>query len=352
MHKLDRSVETSLDFDPCGIEVSSRTLVVRRRCPGKNPARRSFDNTPIGHQSLLAYLRGPGRAPRVCLEATGRYGLDLALTLHQAAIPVAVANPRAVRHFAQALMERTKNDGVDADVLCEFAARMPFEPWRPPSPLALKLVALGRRLEELTAMMAAEKNRLHAYSVSQALPRVLRVDVARSIANHQRAIKRLTLFTQELIMSNPELSERYRLLLTIPGFGATSALHVLAELMLLSPDLDVRQWVASAGLDPREFSSGTSVHKTVRISKVGNAHLRAALFMPALVAVQHEPHLRAFYEKLQARGKTKLQALVAVMRKLLHAIYGMFKHLEPYAGEKLFALSNAPAPVPATVTVA
>src|SRR5713101_3155881 len=62
MHKLDRSVETSLDFDPCGIEVSSRTLVVRRRCQGKNPARRSFDNTPIGHQSLLAYLPGPGRA--------------------------------------------------------------------------------------------------------------------------------------------------------------------------------------------------------------------------------------------------------------------------------------------------
>jgi transposase len=147
MHKLKTGLEAAGDFDPCGIEVSARTLVVRRGGPGKSSARRTFDNTAAGHQALLAYLRGPGRPLRVCLEATGRYSLDLALALHQAQIPVAVANPRAVRHFAQALMERTKNDGVDADVLCEFAARMPFEPWRPPSPVALKLVALGRRLE-------------------------------------------------------------------------------------------------------------------------------------------------------------------------------------------------------------
>ncbi len=108
--------------------------------------------------------------------------------------------------------------------------------------------------------------------------------------------------------------------------------------MLLAPDLEVRQWVASAGLDPREYSSGTSVQKTVRISKAGNKHLRQALYMPALVAARHDPHCRAFYEKLQGRGKTKLQALVAVMRKLLHAIYGMFKHRQEYQGQKLYAL--------------
>jgi transposase len=199
-------------------------------------------------------------------------------------------------------------------------------------------------------MMAAEKNRLHADSASAALPRVLRVDVARSIAHHQRAIARLTAFTQELILAHPELRLRYHLLLSIPGFGATSALHVLAELSLLAADLDVRQWVAAAGLDPREFSSGTSVRKTVRISKAGNAHLRAALFMPALVAVQHDPHLRAFYLQLQARGKTKLQALVAVMRKLLHVIFGMFKHDPLFDGAKVYA-SAAEALTPAASTV-
>ncbi|MGH9455897.1 MAG: transposase [Terriglobia bacterium] len=103
------------------------------------------------------------------------------------------------------------------------------------------------------------------------------------------------------------------------------------------------KWVASAGLDPREYTSGTSVHKKVRISKAGNKHLRRALYMPALVAVRHQANLRAFYEHLLARGKTKLQALVAAMRKLLHAIYGMFKHDQLFDGGKVYDLANTTA---------
>ena len=91
----------------------------------------------------------------------------------------------------------------------------------------------------------------------------------------------------------------------------------------LAPDMTARQWVAHAGLDPRHHDSGTSIHKPARISRAGNRYLRAALFMPALVATQHDPNIRAFYQKLVDRGKTKMQAIVAVMRKLLHALHGM-----------------------------
>jgi len=86
------------------------------------------------------------------------------------------------------------------------------------------------------------------------------------------------------------------------------------------------------------LASGTSVHKKVRISKHGNAHLRRALYMPALVAIRHQPNLRAFYQHLRDRGKPKMVALIAVMRKLLHAIYGMFKHQKPFDGSKVYAL--------------
>ena len=330
----------SLDFDPCGIEVSARTLVVERRRPGQPDAVREFANTAAGHQALLRWLESAGRAVRVCLEATGLYGLDLALTLEAAGVALMVANPRAVRHFAQALMRRSKTDRLDAAVLTEYAARLPFQPWRPPSPSALKLLAVARRLEDLTEMHAAEKNRLHAASLSAALPSILRRDVQRSLATLERAAQRLTRAAQEFIAADPPLAERDQLLLSIPGLGPTSALHVLAELLLLGPDLDVRQWVAYAGLDPRQYTSGSSVHKKARISKAGNKHLRRALYMPALVAVRHDPHLRAFYEHLVERGKTKLQALVAVMRKLLHAIYGIFKHHQPYDGAQLFALPS------------
>jgi len=343
---------SDLDFAPCGIEVSADLLVVALRRPGQAAGRREFPNTPDGHQALLRYLERSAGRVRVCMESTGLYGLDLALTLHQAGVAVMVANPRAVRHFAQALLQRSKNDDLDAGVLCEFAARMPFVAWRPPSPAALKLVAVARRLEALTDILAAEKNRLHAASVSQAIPPIIRLDVQRSIQAQQRAIERLTRAAQEFILGDPELGRRYELLLSIPGFGATSALHTLAELTLLPAGMEVRQWVAYAGLDPRQYQSGTSVHKKVRISKAGNKHLRRALYMPALVAIVREPHLRAFYEHLLARGKTKMQALVAAMRKLLHAIFGMFKHNQLFEGEKVYAATaTAPTLTPCVVEV-
>ncbi len=325
-------------FLPCGIEVSSQNLLVDR---AGNPPR-EFPNTPAGHRTLLAWLRRSPLPLRVCLEATGLYGLDLALHLAAADIPLLVANPRAVRHFARAMRQRSKTDLLDAAVLREYAARMPFQPWLPPSPEALKLVAVARRLQSLTQMITAEKNRLHAASLSRALPDLIRHDLRRSIQSIERARARLTQQALLFIAGDPQLARRTAFLLSIPGIGTTSAIHLLAELLRFGPDSDVRQWVAYAGLDPRQHRSGTSVAKKPAVSKTGNAHLRRALYMPALVASQHEPHLRAFYQHLLERGKTKLQALVAVMRKLLHAIFGMFKHNSTYDGSKLYVLKSKP----------
>ncbi len=336
-------------FNPGGIEVSQHTLVVAWRVHDHDEPRREFPNTREGHQAVLRLFARAAGGVRVAVESTGRYDLDLALALHRAGVAVMVANPRAVRHFAQAVMQRSKNDQLDAQVLCEFAARMPFVAWRPPSVAALRLVAVARRLEALTDMLAAEKNRLHAASLSEALPALIRRDVERSIQTQQRAIERLTRAAQTFILDDPELARRYQLLLSVPGIGATSAVHILAELTRLPAGRDVRQGVAYAGLDPREYTSGTSVHKKVRLSQAGNQHLRRALYMPALVAVRHDPHLRAFYQHLRARGKAKMQALVATMRKLLHALFGMFKHDQCFRGAKVFAafdasVTSAPTP--------
>ncbi len=325
-------------FFPCGIEVSSETLVVD--LAGEAP--RQFDNTPPGHQSLLSWLRRCRAEVHVCLEATGLYGLDLALELEAASIPLMVANPRSVRNFARALMQRSKTDRLDAVVLREYAARMPFDPWQRPSPQALRLLAVAHRIRALTGMITAEKNRLPAASLSRALPDLIRRDLVRSIQSLERALQRLRRAALDFILADPQLARRNELLLSVPGIGPTSALHLLAELLHFGPDSNVRQWVAYAGLDARQHTSGTSVAKKPVLSKTGNAHLRRALYMPALVASQHEPHLRGFYQHLLARGKTKLQALVAVMRKLLHAIFGMFKHNQPFEGSKIYCLDPAP----------
>jgi transposase len=342
------------NLDTCGIEVSAKELVVRLRRQGDLEPLRNFTNTPEGREMLVRYLRCAGRVVRVCLESSGLYGLDLALALSAApGLEVMVANPRAARHFATALMQRSKSDPIDAGVLEEFAARMPFQAWQRPSPAALALHALARRLRELVEMQVAEKNRQHAAGLSQTTPTAVRRDLARSLRAQQRAVERLTRAARELIAQEPELRERFELLDSVPGIGETSAVQLLGELAVLAPDLDARQWVAYAGMDPRQYSSGSSVRKKPRISKAGNKHLRHALFMPALVAVRHDPYLGAFYQHLLAKGKFKMQALVAVMRKLLHAIHAMFKNHQPYDGSKLFRLSSIPAQeVPSAAVVA
>lgn len=325
--------------DLCGVEVSAECLLAGLGREGAARVQREFPNTPEGRTALVRWLLASGRVVRVVMEATGLYGLDWALRLDvEASLELMVANPRAVRHFAQALMKRSKSDPIDAGVLLEFARRMPFVRWTRPSPAALGLHALAGRLESLTEMHAAEKNRLHAAQLSPALPAAVVRDLQRSLRGLERAANRLTRQAIEVLRQDADLNLRYQILLSACGIGPTSAVQILAHLAVLSPGLDVRQWVAPAGLDPRQHSSGSSVHKKPRISKTGNRRLRRALYMPALVAIRHEPHLRAFYLHLLARGKAKMQALVAVMRKLLHAIFGMFKHLETFDGSKLFAL--------------
>ncbi len=321
-------------FLPCGVEVSADMLVVDLDGHGQ----RAFPNRPTGHGDLVKWLRAVRGEVRVCLEATGLYGLDAALALDDAGIAVMVANPRAVRHFAQASMQRSKTDQRDAAVLREFARRMEFKPWRRLSTAALHLLAVARRFRAVVEMQTAEKNRLHAAGVSRALPTMLRREVERSIARLERDRERLLRMVRELVQQDAELARCHELLLSTPGIAETSALQLLAELHWCGADGTARQWVAYAGLDPREHTSGSSVAQKPRISRKGNSNLRRTLYMPAVVATQREPHLKAFYERLLARGKTKRQAQVAVMRKLLHGIFGMFKHNQPFDGSKLFSV--------------
>jgi len=323
----------------CGIEVSAQELVVALTGKKGEAVLHRFANTAVGHGQLLRVLTRGGKRVSVCLEATGMYGLDVAVLLSaQEGIEVMVANPRAVRHFAQAMMQRSKNDQLDAVVLWEFVARMPFTAWARPEKNTLALWALARRLEALTKQCTAEKNRQHAAGASQAIPECVRRSIARTLRFLQREIKQLRAEALRCIAAEARLQKRYDLLRSVPGIGEVSAMHILAELLLLPGDRDVRQWVAYAGLDPREYSSGTSVRKYTRISKVGNRHLRNSLYMPALVASRREPHLRGFYQHLLARGKKKKPALTAVARKLLHAIYGMFRSGRAYDGALSYAL--------------
>lgn len=178
-------------MEACGMEVSARELVVAVGDRRGGTWVRRFTNRAVGHRALLRVLRRLGKV-RVVLEATGLYGLDVALALSaEENVELMVANPRAVRHFAQAMMQRSKNDQLDAVVLREFALRMPFRKWARPTENTLALWSIARRLEALTAQRAAEKNRRHAAQLSQAVPVLVRREIASSLRFLERSIARL-----------------------------------------------------------------------------------------------------------------------------------------------------------------
>jgi len=321
-----------------GVDVGAKELVASIDRNGARESGLVFTNDAVGHRMLIRWATKKGATARVVLESTGVYGLDLAFALHRAKrVEVMVANPRAIAAFAHASLQRSKTDALGAETILEFCRRMPFISWNPPPPSILELRALSRRIEAMSKTVTQEKNRLHAYQQSEELSDFVKDDIRELVELLGGRIARLRKQALTVIEQSPELVNAFGRITSIKGIADAAGIQLLAELGTLPKDMTTRQWVAHAGLDPRHYQSGTSVHKPARISKTGNAHLRRALFLPAMVASRWEPNVKAFYEKLLAKGKTKMQALVAVMRKLLHAIHGMFQYDADFDGRKFYA---------------
>lgn len=323
-----------------GIDVSAASLSAKLKNRRDQERSATFDNDPAGHRKLIGWATKRGAQARVCLEATGVYSFDLALTLSRhPKTEVMVVNPRAIKAFAGALMQRAKTDALDAGVILAFLERMPFQSWQPPGEEVLQLQAFTRRIAQLKVIVTQETNRLHADQHRQTLSPQICQDLQRHLRQLQLSIKRLEKQALQVVRHHPQLHQTFTRLTSVKGIATTSALQLMAELLVLPDDLQPEQWVAQAGLDPRPRESGTSVHKPRFISKAGNKYLRAALYMPALVATQFQPNVKAFYHKLVGAGKKKMQALVAVMRKLLRCLWGMLKNQEDFDGNKFYQLT-------------
>lgn len=321
-----------------GVDVSYKWLSVRISGPG-GEAKLEIDNTPQGHRALIRRLTKHGRSARVCLEATGTYHLDFALAaVCHPRIAVMVVNPRVMKNFAESLSPRSSTDPIAAEVALQYLMRMDFVPWTPPEPELMELRGLARRIHTLTTSVTRDKNRLHALRASAAGSALVINDVQVNLRHLQRRIDHLREQALKIIAATPRLAADFELLLTVKGIGPASAIALLAELSVLPNDMTAKQWVAHSGLDPRHHQSGTSVNKPAVISRRGNTYLRAALYMPALTARRHQTNVQAFYDKLVGRGKKPIQAVIAVMRKLLHSIWGMLHHRTAFDGDRFYVI--------------
>ena len=261
----------------------------------------TFANTPQGFTQLQAWLIKRGvNCVHACMEATASYGDELARFLYQAGHTVSVVNPARIKGFAQSELQRNKTDKLDASVIARFCATQEPEAWSPPPIEIQQLQGLVRRLDAVAEMRQRELNRLQQVN-SQAL---VRESVEKVIKALDEEIARLRQLIKEHIDQHPGLRQDRDLVLSIPGIGETTAAWVLSEVQV-SAYSSARAVAAHAGLTPRHHQSGTSVQGPTRLSKTGNARLRRAMYLPAVVAKRYNPLIKAFCERLSQRGKRR-----------------------------------------------
>jgi transposase len=285
-----------------------------------------FPNTAAGFAQLSDWLeRHAAARVHACMEATGAYGDALAAYLHEAGHTVSRVNPAAVKAYAQSHLSRTKTDHVDAALIAGFCSERRPPAWQPPAPELRELQALVRRLDSPREMRTMEEDRLSSGITVAAV----RESVEEVIARLSEQIRKTEALIRSHIDSHPGLRRQRELLDSIPGIGEATAAALLAEVPDIKEYRSARQVAAFTGPVPRERQSGSSVRGRVRLSKIGNARLRKALYFPAVTALRCSPFFQQWAAGLRARGKSKMAVIGAAMRKLLHLAYGVLKTGRP-----------------------
>jgi transposase len=289
------------------------------------------NNTRSGIADLLDWLakqQVSSQQLHVVMEATGVYHEQAALTLADAGVAVSIVNPAQAKDFGRGLAVRTKTDGVDSFVLARYGALLKPAAWTPPAPEGRILQALLARREAVAQDLQRERNRQEK-AESTDTPERIRQSLANSIEFLVKQLAELQQDIDEHIKRHPNLKDDMALLQSIPAVGPQVGGNLLS--VMHCHDFDsAEQLAAYLGLVPVERQSGSSVLGRARLSKAGPARIRALLYMAAIVATRYNPHVKAVYERLLARGKSKMSALGAAMRKLVHLCFGVLKTRRPY----------------------
>jgi len=303
-----------------GIDVAKAKLDCALRLPDGKLRSKVVENNSKGFKALTEWLEKHGATTvHVCMEATGVYWEGVAEYLATQGMAVSVVNPAQIKAFGASRMVRTKTDKVDAKLIAEFCFERRPDPWLAPTPSEQALRAMVLRLEALQVMRTQESNRLE----------VARDAVKAGITQHiewlDEQIKAMARTIRDHIDGDKTMKNKQAILESIPGVGERTIAILLAFYANLDRFNNARQAVAFAGLDPRQHESGSSVKGKPRLSKIGHAFLRKALYMPAMVTLYRTAWGKLFRDRLAAAGKPPKLIIGAMMRKLVHVAYGVLK---------------------------
>lgn len=317
-----------------GIDIAKETFDVCLLSTEGHQIEATFENKKSGINKLHTWLKKQGALEaHLALEATGVYGELLAETMHKRGYEVSVINPARIKAYGNSLMRRTKTDKLDAALIADYCRTQDPRLWSPPSPQVKELRALVRHYEDLKQERQRAKNRQSTQTKSGLVYKQLDAQIHlldKQIAEIQKTMK-------DHLKKYPELKKDSDLLKSIPGISDITACVLLAELGDIRRFDNVREVVAFLGLNPQQHQSG-KLNKTRGISRMGRKSLRAALYMPAIVAKQHNPILKLWAQGLETRHLTGKQIIVCIMRKLLHLAYGVLKSgkaFDPLYGKQM-----------------
>jgi transposase len=283
----------------------------------------TFANTPKGFQALARWLARFDTSPRVCLEATGTYGLPVARFLHERGLSVSIVNPMAIHFFGRTQMSRNKTDAHDALLIARYAAQHQPRLWQPPAPAQEQLQQQVRVREQLVESRVLAQQ--HLESAPAATAKLFRAQLRflkRQIAAVEEQLR-------QSLQADSRLGEAVALLRSIPGVGFITAVTVLTIMPPLEQLESARQLAAFAGLTPSQRQSGVFTGRS-RLSKMGHRRLRKALYFPALTALRHNPRVQSLAIRLAQKGKSKMVIVGAAMRLLTHLIFGVLKNQIPF----------------------
>jgi transposase len=319
-------------MDVLGIDLAKDSFVATLLTSSGAAHYRAFANTPEGFDELQAWLALHSVTTlHACMEATNIYWEALASFLFAYNYTVSVVNPARIKGYAQATMQRNKTDKLDSAIIASFCLKHQPSAWQPASEQQRRLRALVRHRDDLLQTRLQQQNRLR--DTTDKLVRASLETLLKAIASEVEAVEGSI---KEHLKSQALMSANLNLLTSIVGIGVVTAAKLLAEFAELEQYRSAKAAAADAGLTPAHFESGTTVRRRPRMSKLGKAGIRAALYWPAITAMTRCPAMKAFADRLAARGKAKKVVIGAVMRKLVHICYGVLKHQSPYDPAKAF----------------
>jgi transposase len=299
----------------------------------KIKASRKFANTLSGFKQCQKWLESKRVKEvelRILMEATGIYYEQFAWFLYEKEYAVSVILPTKAKRYLQAIGNKSKNDKIDAKGLARMGLEQRLPLWQPLSKNIYHLRLLTRQLEDFNNQRTVFLNQLHALSYSAYAVKEVEKNLKKMIMELEKGIRQLEKAIERLIKEDKVLSSKVGKILSIKGVGLKTIAVLLAETNGFATFENQGQLVSYSGYDIVENRSGQRTGKT-RMSKKGNAHIRRAMHMPAFGVVRNQvtPFV-SLYERLIGRGKTKMQAYVAVQRKLLILIWALWRKNESY----------------------